>query len=373
MLSAAHDILGDRFHDNSGTDNSTEPVTNSTLVRDCNHVSTGAILLADIMPSLVIKILAPFFPLYIHVRMIITLVLSCCGYILVGSAMEEWVAILGVVCTALSSGLGEASLLSYMAFYKNKNVISTWSSGTGGAGFFGSFTYAGLTSLFHLSPSTTLYSLLVVPVIMGLSFWLLLKHPDVNALTSDKRTDESTDSSEEGLSQKIKAMPALLKYMIPLGLVYLFEYIINQGLFELIQFDLGWLSHADQYRWYQVDYQIGVFLSRSSINFIQIKLTWILAILQGVNLVLFATEAVYSYAPHIAFVLLFVLWEGLLGGASYVNTYHRISVEVPPEKREFSMAITSLADALGISIAGFVSMPLHNHICNLPRYHNEIF
>lgn len=35
-------------------------------VRDCNYVSTGAILLADILPSLIIKLLAPFLPFFIQ-------------------------------------------------------------------------------------------------------------------------------------------------------------------------------------------------------------------------------------------------------------------------------------------------------------------
>ena len=72
MLSAAHDILKQE----EGT-NSTTPVQNITNRLDCNSISTGvsllsrlslkydrvfqAILLADIIPALVIKVTAPFF------------------------------------------------------------------------------------------------------------------------------------------------------------------------------------------------------------------------------------------------------------------------------------------------------------------------
>ena len=41
-----------------------------------------------------------------------------------------------------------------------------------------------------------------------------------------------------------------------------------------------WLTHADQYRWLQVVYQVGVFLSRSSVNVFHIKRIWILTLLQ---------------------------------------------------------------------------------------------
>lgn len=56
------------------------------------------------------------------VRMVMMLVLACAGYILVGASETTWVAIAGVVCTAFASGLGEATLLSYMSFFTNKYV-----------------------------------------------------------------------------------------------------------------------------------------------------------------------------------------------------------------------------------------------------------
>ncbi|XP_046683744.1 battenin isoform X1 [Homalodisca vitripennis] len=374
MLSAAHDILAQHDpnkHSQDGSVINTDPDK-----RDCNYLSTGAILLADVIPSLLTKIIAPFFPLWVHFRMVLIIVLGCAGYIIVGASQTQWVAILGVVCTAFSSGLGEATLLSYMAFFKNKNVISTWSSGTGGAGFFGSLSYASLTAL-GLSPSMTLYVLLVVPTLMAFSFWVILERPQLEDSDSSTVADTISAGNEErvplafttdSFSEKLKAIPPLFKYMIPLGLVYLFEYFINQGLFELIYFDNIFINHAEQYRWYQVDYQIGVFISRSSVNLLKINATWLLAVLQGINVILFTFEALYSFLPNIYIVLAAVCWEGLLGGAAYVNTFHKINTEVAPEKREFSMAITSLADALGITIAGFLSMPAHNYICGLPRH-----
>ncbi len=45
-----------------------------------------------------------------------------------------------------------------------RDVVSMWSSGTGGAGIFGSLSYAGLTQV--TDPRTTVLILTVVPVIM---------------------------------------------------------------------------------------------------------------------------------------------------------------------------------------------------------------
>jgi len=70
------------------------------------------------------------------------------------------------------------------------------------------------------------------------------------------------------------------RFIVPLATVYLCEYFINQGLLELIYFKDIWLNHHSQYRWLQVDYQLGVFLSRSSVNFYPIHSIWLLAFLQ---------------------------------------------------------------------------------------------
>ena len=72
----------------------------------------------------------------------------------------------------------------------------------------------------------------------------------------------------------------MLKYMLPLGAVYFFEYLINQGLFELLYFPGVSLSHAQQYRWYQLTYQLGVLVSRSSLLCLSISRIYVLSILQ---------------------------------------------------------------------------------------------
>jgi len=54
------------------------------------------------------------------------------------------------------------------------------------------------------------------------------------------------------------------------------------------------------------------------------------------------------------------------GGAAYVNTFYKISTEVRPEHKEFSLGIVSLADGIGIALAGAMALPLHNAICRMP-------
>ncbi|CAG2054481.1 unnamed protein product [Timema podura] len=100
-------------------------------------------------------------------RILLVVLLEAVGFILVAFATADWMALLGVVSTSLGSGLGEVTLLSYSTFF-DKNVVSTWSSGTGGAGILGASSYAGLTSL-GLSPSKALLIMLVIPALMAFS------------------------------------------------------------------------------------------------------------------------------------------------------------------------------------------------------------
>ena len=49
---------------------------------------------------------------------------------------------------------------------------------------------------------------------------------------------------------------------------------------ELVYFPKIWLTLAEQYRWYQVVYQIGVMISRSSVNVIYFRKIWIMTVFQ---------------------------------------------------------------------------------------------
>ncbi|KAH0812387.1 hypothetical protein GEV33_010404 [Tenebrio molitor] len=222
----------------------------------------------------------------------------------------------------------------------------------------------------QLGLKTTLLVMLLVPGLMAVTFFIILPTPEVrdddDLNVQNHVNTEEIKNPKKALVKKFRQVPSLFKYMIPFGLVYFLEYYINQGTFELINFDNTFLKPSDQYRWLQVVYQVGVFLSRSSVNFFHIKHIWLMSVLQAVNVVIFTTEVIYYYVPYFWIMVVLTLWEGLLGGAAYVNTFYRISTEVREEKKQFSMAITSFADTIGITLAGIVAIYAHNAICSLP-------
>ncbi|XP_055855569.1 battenin-like [Episyrphus balteatus] len=367
MLSAAHDIIA-RFDETTEVSDPKAEV----LERQCNIVSTGAILLADVIPGFVVKLVMPFLPFWINTRVASAVALSVAGFLCVGFAEVEMVALLGVVCTSAACGMGESSILPYTSNY-NRNSLSTWSSGTGGAGVIGALAYAGLCAI-NVSSRNIMLIMLIFPVLECIAFWIILRKPSGlvdNSVPSVTSVVED-DKPLQGWKEQLMYITSLFKYMLPLLFVYFFEYFINQGLFELVNFENTFLDKESQYRWLCVDYQIGVFISRSSVNLIKFKHIWILSLLQFINVAYFLTEVIFFYTPSIWIAFAIVLWEGLLGGGAYVNTFYRMSSEVPRSRQEFAIAVTVQADSLGIMLSGFLAMPVHNAICRLPA-HPKLF
>ncbi|ESN93487.1 hypothetical protein HELRODRAFT_194029 [Helobdella robusta] len=394
MLSGAHDMLTPF---NATTANASNEVNRTgSLVEDCNPVGTGAVLLADIIPALLVKLMAPV------VLQKIPYVFRICAVLL-----------FGVASFVLASFGGSEHV--YVL-----NVIATWSSGTGAAGLLGSTSYAGLTSL-GLTPKVTLLIMIVVPCLMACSYFLLLVSPKPGLLTSPSsvccrrnhlRDDEDDDGraarpdgevgfagcnnndghdgdddggggggsaddddggnnnnnpGEKTAMQKIKSLKPILKYVAPLFFVYLIEYIINQALYELIIFKNSWLAIPQQYRWYLVLYQVGVFISRSSVNFIHIPIVWVFPILQFAVLVLLSCQVFFHYIAYIFIVFVIIVFEGLFSGGAYVNAFYAIlhTPQVPQEDKELCMSVTCVSDSCGIALAGVLAIPIHNYICSL--------
>ncbi|XP_054525159.1 battenin-like isoform X4 [Pan troglodytes] len=311
MLSAAHDILshkrtsGNQSHVDPGP---TPMPHNSSSRFDCNSVSTAAVLLADILPTLVIKLLAP---LGLHLlpyspRVLVSGICAAGSFVLVAFSHSVGTSLCGVVFASISSGLGEVTFLSLTAFYP-RAVISWWSSGTGGAGLLGALSYLGLTQA-GLSPQQTLLSMLGIPALLLASYFLLLTSPEAQDPGGEEEAESAArqplirtkapeskpgSSSSLSLRERWTVFKGLLWYIVPLVVVYFAEYFINQGLFELLFFRNTSLSHAQQYRWYQMLYQAGVFASRSSLRCCRIRFTWALALLQMWNPPVWRIDCIY--------------------------------------------------------------------------------
>lgn len=155
--------------------------------------------------------------------------------------------------------------------------------------------------------------------------------------------------------------------MLPLLLVYIAEYTINQGVAPTLLFPLKqtpFKQFRAFYPTYNAIYQVGVFLSRSSTPFIRIHNLYLPSFLQILNLLLLVLHALFNFIPSVYIIFAIVFWEGLLGGLVYVNTFAEITDNVPREDREYSLGATSVSDSGGIFVAGFIAMALEVLLCN---------
>lgn len=164
--------------------------------------------------------------------------------------------------------------------------------------------------------------------------------------------------------------------MLPLFLVYVSEYVINQGVAPTLLFpvyETPFLFYRSFYPTYNAIYQAGVFLSRSSTPFFRVHHLYVPSLLQVVNLVLLSMHAMFNFIPSVWIIFVIVFWEGLLGGLVYVNTFAEIGDRVPEEEREFSLGATTVSDSAGICIAGLISMGLEVFLCQFQIAHGRTY
>jgi battenin len=156
--------------------------------------------------------------------------------------------------------------------------------------------------------------------------------------------------------------------MLPLLLVYIAEYTINQGVAPTLLFDLTspstpFSSYRDFYPTYALLYQLGVFIARSSLPILRLRHLYPPSLLQVLNLAFLIAQSLFDFLPSVWWVFLVVFWEGLLGGAVYVNTFQKILEDVGEEGREFSLGAVSVSDSGGIMIAGLLGMGIEVGLC----------
>lgn len=376
-------------------------------------VPKGVVLLADVIPSFMTKLLAPYFihavPYY--VRILIFVALSSIGMLMIalspaytdGGTISTKLA--GVVLASLSSGGGELSFLGLVHYY-GPFSLAAWGSGTGGAGLIGAGVYALATTAWGWSVKATLLASACLPVVMLTSFFMILPLAPLregfqNVLQASGRqarsSELSSDSNEEeaerllevsnasglpnhqvstnnvmsgwnGFTHNLaRARSLFFPYMLPLLLVYVAEYTINQGVSPTLLFPLEktpFKHFRAFYPTYNAIYQCGVFISRSSTPFLRIHKLYFPAFLQVLNLAVLILHSLYDFIPSVYVVFAIVFWEGLLGGLVYVNTFAEISDKVDKEDREFSLGATTVSDSGGICIAGFISMAMEVSLCN---------
>eukprot|EP00126_Sphaerothecum_destruens_P006015 Sdes_comp19172_c0_seq2m9962 len=293
--------------------------------------------------------------------------LSCISFLMVGLWGQSYleVTLMGVFIASVASGLGEPTYLAFSSFY-NVNTVSAWSSGTGFAGVFGAFSWLVLHAKwgFDFSTRTCLFVVAPVPLLMAIVYLFLLTKPSEERSTETMSLKNDFDSPTKKLSfrRKLSILPHLLIYMVPLCIVYFAEYSINSGVTPALVEPND--SKSDQFTALNLCYQGGVFVSRSSVNIWSTSHVWIFSVVQISNFIMVYLLAWFQALPSIYILYPLIVFEGLMGGFSYVNAFYAISKHIPEEFLEFSMAATVFGSNLGITAAAIASIYILNSLCN---------
>ncbi|KAJ7077800.1 batten's disease protein Cln3, partial [Mycena crocata] len=329
-------------------------------------------------------------------------------------------------------GLGELTFLQLSTTYAPPSVaghsVGYFASGTGAAGLVGALLWWEVRGL-GVRVGVGLSSVMpfIIPLTASPLYQIFRTHiyslrsttryfparPRANmpytplAQAEDDLAGEEEGSSPSGpkynvslsLSDKWRlARPLLVRYMLPLFCVYLFEYTINQGIAPTLlypvpsseeHFFLSKIIHSvrDYYPLWQLVYQTTVFLSRSSISIgippLPARLLPLPAILQAGILLTLVFESAVGIFPSgpgdneawsIVTVFLLISLEGICGGSAYVNVFYRINQEPPSphtahdiererQEREFKIGSVGFADSSGILFASVLAVPMEVALC----------
>eukprot|EP01135_Chromosphaera_perkinsii_P008208 Nk52_evm30s1178 gene=Nk52_evmTU30s1178 len=339
------------------------------------QASPGTLLLCSITPAFLLAGIGPWFfhfiPYFIRVFLVVSL--SCGSFLIVaflGEGSLTW-TLLGVVMASFASGLGEPTFLAFSSYY-NSNTVSAWSSGTGFAGVFGAFSWLVLHSswAFNFSTITCLYVIAPFPLFMGIAYVFLLTSPVEERVVDAKTYDQDGvvyDSPTKKLTfmQRVNILKPLTMYMVSLCFVYFSEYCINAGVTPaMVEATKDDTKRSNQFTEFNLCYQIGVFLSRSSVNIFHTRHVWIFSGLQCINFVIFFLLAYYQAIDSVYYYWPIILYEGFMGGFCYVNAFYAITKNIAEEYREFAMAIAVFGSNMGIATAAVASVYITGYLCD---------
>jgi battenin len=247
-----------------------------------------------------------------------------------------------------------------MSYRRKEVLLKSWSSGTGFAGIAG----AGYSLACVWAKVSNFWSFIAVsPVVIvyGLVFYLVLvRSPSETAPGGLSASLLSGDDITKRSPQQEKVRLFDCSYfrdnsflIFNCGTVYFLEYTI-QTLFAHCA-----LSGKQMTKWrfafplFNLCYQFGVFLSRSSLTFFAFPKVWILTLGQCGFFVLWLAQALWHFMTYLPIMCIAMVLVGLLGGCAYVNAFHLMMTDVRLSQIQREM-VTSY-NSFFISVCIFLS------------------
>ena len=260
-------------------------------------------------------------------------ILMICAYVLIASITIKtfeaafWIALFWALMHGCTCALGESTILGLLKGFPSR-LVGAFGSGTGFAGVFGSgiflvlkpFMSDGVIFIIVIPLVFVYFTNVLIAVRMKSKYSFVEENPQAESraasvrksLNEDDEENEQTEVKEklEGIdigddaAQNIQMnLPNFLLivrkigwYIFNIAFVYFLEYAWTTSFADIYSRkiktkaedegkDTNSFFIANTYVIFAFWYQIGVFISRSSLEFIKINKIWILTFLQFVNFV----------------------------------------------------------------------------------------
>lgn len=270
-----------------------------------------------------------------------------------------------------SSSFGESVLLCYITIRRKQYLLTSWSSGTGMAGIIGAsyslicsmFTIAYFWSFIAVSP--------VVLVYIWAFFGVIYKSPDepddsrsvpLIGENSDKERAEIGQLDDQPVSFcDFSILRPVWWFMFNCGAVYFLEYVIQGAFVDCCLTKEQNKKYKYMFPLLNLMYQIGVFISRSSLALF--KFPWVgwLTIGQLCFFVAWSIQPFIHYLP-VWGLISSMICVGLFGGCSYVNSFYLImnSPTLNPKQKEMVTSWNAFFISIFISLSTIFTLIAEN-------------
>jgi len=320
------------------------------------------------------------------------------GYIIIGSVAIHYTevgfafSLLASLILGSGSTFGESTVLGFLKGYPSELVVG-WASGTGFAGISGTgfpliFAAIGLQLgyMFFLTlPLIAVYitcflwirrqKLLrtsdeALPIVDVVDEKTIDGDNDIEDMqisqTQEVQIDEAKDNQNFTLSKFAFLLRTQIGYLcFCLSSVYFLEYSILTGFTDRVVNRITKENPTNQtflylqaYTILSFCYQIGVWLSRSSLKFFKIKHVWLLSAFQLVNFLLWLFQALYLFEPVYWVMFIHMVFVGLMGGGAYVNVMYQIlhKEDLNIHEKELAVNICGFFNDMGILAASIFAL-----------------
>jgi len=311
-------------------------------------------------------------------RIFLALSMSLSAYIILAistRSQESWgfyTALLGALLMGGANSLGEITNLGFMKGFA-PDILLGWSSGTGFAGVFG----AGVNLLLRYFHFDDFFIFLVMTptfFIYWFGFnWMKnrrVKRAEAESYMQLENVAEVTEAGEAKMNLTLSwnnfllIFPKIWWFSFNIGAVYFLEYICTTGFADkattVVATEAPFID-ANSFIVIQLCYQIGVVISRSSLGLIKIKKIWIMTLLQFFNCIGWGILA-YCQCVNLWLLFVFMIWVGLMGGASYCNVLYQVlaSEKISKNEKEIGINFISILNDAGVISSSLIVILLDN-------------